>query len=257
MSYKVDCPQCGWVVRSAVKLDAPLMECPACGAEFEAIFVEEIVDPVPEEFPVENSPRPKAFYHIGPSRLPEFIGRSEDIIRDFLKIAFAPQARIPTFIALALMGVLFIYSCSYLNSTRRQGNYANLFKTTVSSLAENSDRASEVCAEHLRRWQAELRYPPVDIDDAIRRSMIAQSGTITKIEQTQMLLKVSMELLNSPPPKYIEAHAKLVSLYGTTTQYCELATSPSGNIGTYSQAVKSARDSLSKQFSELSVTMPK
>jgi len=103
MSYKVDCPHCGWVVRRPSKLDAPLMECPACGAEFEAIFVEDIVAPAPEEFPIESNPR--LAQHAEQKR-------------------FFENLWVQIIIIVVLAGGVLIYSGSCFDSKKQQENRA-------------------------------------------------------------------------------------------------------------------------------------
>lgn len=237
-------------MRSPVRIHAPVMECSACGQTFEAIFTECEDDIISEE----EAPT-KEDQNVLSAASPRISRRSWILIS----------------VVVLLMGGAGFYAKYIFDSRKakvaeemriraeeelRTKEYAKILEVTMKLIEQNSEIASLICQTHLEIWQSAVNNNR-DINQAIQRSLEGQKESIHSLRFAQQYLEIIMQKLNSLPPEYKDAKNRLVSIYGTANQYFDLAISPSGNLGSYGQSVKNTHDSLSKQISELNVTLPK
>lgn len=244
MSYKVDCPHCGWVVRSPVKIHAPVMECSACGQTFEAIFAECDDDIISEE---------------------EAPGKEDQKVIPVAS-GISWKSWILISVVVMLLGGAGI-SAKYIFDSRKAKlaekaaeelqtkEYEKQFHETMKGMALSSLTAQKACETHLKKWLRILQTGNGNSDYAIRLSLAENERPIALLKDSKQFYEGAMQHLSKPPPKYRDAYDKLVLFQAAANSLIDLAVYPS-DMDSYPEAVEVATNSLSKQLKELGDAIP-
>lgn len=93
-------------------------------------------------------------------------------------------------------------------------------------------------------------------NEALRTAFSESKSSLDLIAEGSMKADSIMKLMQDPPTKFSELNSKIISMYGSFTEYSSLAISPQGSLMSFNNKASELASQLVTNYKQVSIMLP-